>query len=465
MNLYKYTEKILKEMLLNINGLDNYRQIIDRILNIKNKSDDDSKVINIIINEIKISEKYPSEERLIRILNIKENMVHRENSYEYVNALLMLYEDIYEKLSKTDEIVDYAYKVRNNIAEEVDNEKIISLITSINNGNGIAIDDDIIDNLESHYENQKDISKVSTCIDEISKLGASFRKGTINSVLGYTGSYKTMYCINTAYKAIQDGYNVAYISLEIGRKDVYLNFISRHSNENKFNITISHSNIKNNELQESEKRYLFDTIIPDFKESIKKKLMVIDEDSFNKNTEIHFTKVLNEVDESFIRNTGKGIDVLFIDHLNLLKFESEENTMNDYARINHWMSYFRKNSGNFLKKNKEVCIVIAVQSNRQGFIDAKKNDGSYSLAAIAEGNEIERGSENVIAIYTDSELKKNNNAKVQLIKSRNNAVMLNPTIITVIPEYYLFHSRNIDEKIRKRVNIVDLNSLEVSSNE
>ena len=49
------------------------------------------------------------------------------------------------------------------------------------------------------------------------------------------------------------------------------------------------------------------------------------------------------MENEFIKRTGHGVDLLIVDHINLLKF-SEERKMNDYAAVNHWMSYFRKNA-------------------------------------------------------------------------------------------------------------------------
>lgn len=290
--------------------------------------------------------------------------------------------------------------------------------------------------LEDFYNEDMDRTKISTCIKVIDEKNTFFRKGTVNAVMGYTGSYKTLYCTNVAYGAIKNGLNVCYISLEISRNEMYYNFLSRYSNEDIFNKQLSHTDMKFKDLNSEDKDYLFHTIVPAFDSELSKHLTIIDETDFDSNSSTAFDNIFRTVEANFLETTGNGVDLVIIDHLNLLKF-NESNNMNDYSKVNHWMAYFRKNCKNFIRKHKQICILVAVQSSREGYEKAQRNDGNYSLTAAAEGNEIERSSENMFAIYSDSDLKSQRKAKLQLIKGRNCGEMRNSILISVNPKYYI----------------------------
>lgn len=51
---------------------------------------------------------------------------------------------------------------------------------------------DSLSSLESNYNEEIDKTIISTCICKIDELNAAFRKGTVNAVMGYIVSYKTM---------------------------------------------------------------------------------------------------------------------------------------------------------------------------------------------------------------------------------------------------------------------------------
>lgn len=129
---------------------------------------------------------------------------------------------------------------------------------------------DSLSSLESNYNEEIDKTRISTCISKIYELNAAFRKETVNAVMGYIGSYKTMYCTNVSYGTIKSGLNVCYVSLEISRNEMYYNFLSRYSNESIFDRKISHTNIKFKELNDEDKDYLFHTIVPSFANDLSK---------------------------------------------------------------------------------------------------------------------------------------------------------------------------------------------------
>ena len=274
---------------------------------------------------------------------------------------------------------------------------------------------------------------LSTGIDELDEENVFLQKGKVATVVAYTGDFKTMFSTNVAYNNIKSGNNVLYLSLEISKEDMYYNFLSRHSYNN--DKKLSHSDLKVNRLSEDDYK-IFDMVYEDFKSNLKSHLIIVDGNDISQYTYKCLDTILSIAEEQFIRTTGKGIDLLIVDHLNLFKFSSKSNT-NAYAVVNDWMSYFRKKSLNFLNTKKEIATLCVCQSSREGYKQALK-DKRYSLTSIAEGNEIERSSSLVLSIFTDTELKENNEVFMQVLKLRDEAQKELSSNIKVDPKYYTF---------------------------
>lgn len=377
-----------------------------------------------------------------------------------------IYISNYEKLFKRINLCKTMSEYRESIlkCERMDVE---DLIERLNDEVSIHTTlEDTLKNLKDIYEDEIDKSRISTCISDIDNLNASFRKGTVNTIMGYTGSYKTLYCTNVTYDAIKSGLNVCYVSLEISKAEMYYNFLSRYSNESVFDRKLCHTDMKFKELDDVDKHYLFETLVPSFEKELSHHVVILDENDFVTNNSSMFNELFRSAEQRLIEQTGKGVDLIIIDHLNLLKFS--DGGMNDYSKVNHWMSYFRKNCKNFIRKHKQVCILVAVQCSREGYEKAKRNDGTYSLTGAAEGNEIERSSENVLAIYSDSNLKQEKLAKIQLIKGRNCGEMEKPVLISVDPKYYMVSNYNdeSDDETEEDIDVFNIanKSREIDSN-
>lgn len=323
-------------------------------------------------------------------------------------------------------------------------ETVIDDLTNANDKWTLPTFQDSFDDLQEYVESKKGEITLSSGIKELENQNFALYKGKISTVFAYTGSFKTMFCSNTAYNIINNGGNVLYISLEVSKSEMYINFLSRHSYN--FDKKISHSDIKTNRISDNDKKYLFDTIYPDFKDRLKDHLIVYDETDISINSYAVFNKLLSQADKEFIKNTGQGIDLIIIDHLNLLKFSSGERTLNDYSAVNHWMSYFRKNCMDFLGQKKQVAILCACQSSREGYKKAVKNN-KYDLTSIAEGNEIERSSQFVLSIFTTAEDRKDNLTQMQILKARDDKPAETDTIsIGLDPKYYAFGVEGIATK-------------------
>lgn len=444
--------------IVNLNKVDYYKQLLEikyfrngdfEFCNGGAKAEQIYKHINCTLDK---KNEFPSIQWLVNELGLPysreffdEYLLNEEDLIYEINIRINKYiEAGYKQLSK--ELDGYSgdtMPIRQRLDSINKKYKLINIADNIN---------DKFDSLSEYISQKKDEVLLSTGIKELDDRNVKLSKGKISTVFAYTGSYKTMFCTNVAYNIIKNKGNILYVSLEICKEEMYINFLSRHSNE--FGIKISHSEIKNNEISEEDKKYLFDAIYPDFKQRYKEHLIVYDETDIGNNTYSKFNKLFSNADEMFIKNTGHGIDLIVIDHLNLLKFGNDNKAQNDYSVVNHWMSYFRKNCINFLNKDKQVGFLCACQSSRDGYKKAIK-PGKYNLTSIAEGNEIERSSQYVLSILTLDDDRQNNKTRMQILKSRDSASDDSIINIYLEPKYYLFgvEMKNKPKKDDKYSNI------------
>ena len=310
--------------------------------------------------------------------------------------------------------------------------------------------------IQQMYANTNLATGFSTGVNTLDYKTGMLRKGTVNTILGFTGSGKTMWATNIAYLAAKDGHNVAYISLEISEEHEVYNFISRFSYELK-NQKIKHRELKNRTLDDNEAKYVFDTLVPELKKDIAKHIKIIGENNFKNYSPKTFTSVLKTIDDLFYRETGKGIDMVVVDHIQLLKHRADNKLAKDGRElINSFVSYFRKQSLDFLGTNRQVCFLLLSQANRSSWEEAdagtrvlttgedgkshyKKVDiGTYSLTGLAEANELERSSSVVLSVYTNETYIQYNEALVMVLKARNGEAMEKPEKTNIEANCYFF---------------------------
>lgn len=213
---------------------------------------------------------------------------------------------------------------------------------------------------------------------------------------------------------------------------MYVKWLSRHSFAG--NVQIKHLDIKLHQLDNEHKKYLFRELYTDFKKNYKPHLHIVDETQIYSYTTDGFSALLNDIEKLFIEETGHGIDLIFVDHIQLLKFdENSKKISNETSIINYWVDYFRKQCMNFLNTKRQIAIILLSQANREGWKYAQKEKkeknksgkaaGDYLITALAEANELERASSMVISVFTSDALKQLNQAKVQLLKCRDGQTM------------------------------------------
>ena len=294
-----------------------------------------------------------------------------------------------------------------------------------------------LEEFESKYKDKSNSFGFPTGVEEIDKITGGLHLGTVNTIMGYAGSGKTTWGVNIAYNAALGGHNVAYFSLEINKYHLQCDLLSRHSNETRFKDKLEHRDLKFKKLDTNKEDYLFSTVFPHFSETVGKHLFIIDEGDILEYSTVFFEEFLRELDTKFIKETGKGIELIFVDHIQLLKSSNSTKVNDTREIINYFVSFFRKQAVNFLGTGRVVCVVLLSQTNRDGWRYATKHEGTYQLNALAESNELERSCNTVLSIYTNEAFMQSKQAKVMVVKSRDGALMEEPVSTYINPATYI----------------------------
>jgi len=265
-----------------------------------------------------------------------------------------------------------------------------------------------------------------------------YNLGTVSTILGFAGSFKTTWAINIAYNAITKGKNILYLSLEVTKEHIYYDLLSRHSFNEQFPIHIEHIKLKHKDLSDKEYNFFKDTLYPDLK-NVPGKCYILDETELESYSFYALENKFREIDKLAVDETGHSIDLLIVDHAQLLKFDGSMKSIgNETSVVNMYVSFFRQCCLNWIKSGKQIAVLILSQSSREGWKDAVRHEGKYKLTALAEANELERASSLVLSTYSSDTLKQINEAKVQILKNRDGQVWSEPIEIFVDPEYYVF---------------------------
>jgi replicative DNA helicase len=299
---------------------------------------------------------------------------------------------------------------------------------------------DLRPNLKDIYTNASLIKGMKTGVKRIDDITGGLQPGTFNCLAGFAGAGKTTIAVNIAYNAMVEGKNVCYLTLEVPKIDMYYNFGSRHSFDKKFKKPISHSDVKKKELPKADVDYFFDEVLPDM-DNIPGKLYILDETEIDTYTFQSFENKISVCDKLATKETGHGIDLLVIDQAQLLKFSTNMSLAGqETSVINLYVSFFRQQAINFLHSKRPCTVLMLSQLNREGFYQASKNGGRYTLTALAEANELERASAMVMTVFSDESLKASKQIQIQLLKSRNGETMQDPAVAFFDPVYYVFGS-------------------------
>lgn len=315
----------------------------------------------------------------------------------------------------SNKLIELSYKIgKSGITPEISDS-----ITDIIKSDAVESKyENIIDKIVDRYETSVENSGIKTGIKQVDQVIGGLKAGQVSVVAGFTGMGKSICSVSIMHSAIEQGYNVCYISLELSAEHLMYNMISRHSLEHKFSKKIEHRHLKSKTLGRTDWDYVKSDILPDLKE-LPGKFYILDEQDIEAYNYYSFTNKLQEIENLCFKETGKGLDLIIVDHIQMLSYSEENSKTTENTIINRWCNYFRSQCLDFLKSKRQVHVILISQINRKGFLKAVRNNGMYDMTALKEANEIETCASVILGIFSDTALITANQVKVGILKNRD----------------------------------------------
>lgn len=333
---------------------------------------------------------------------------------------------IASNLQQTGLTSDIVESLRNSITN---NESVDSLKTS---------------NVVDLYEEAKanNYVGIKTYVPELDQLIGTIDEGTLTVIAGYNGHGKTTWAVNMMYKAAREGKHVVYISLEVTERDLLYGLISLHSNDPKFGRPpIPVASLRRRLLDEKQEKE-FVEVAEDFNNTILPNIRILTDRNFKDFSYGEVREILYTLDAQ------SKIDVLFLDHANLLKYYVKTRYTNTGDAINEYVSFFRGLALCFKVENgveRHLTIILLAQCNRAGYTKAleagrkdQTKEGRYDDTAVSESHELSRSATYIMTVYASGSMKLASEARVQLLKSRWGQIQEDPIVVSFHPENYLF---------------------------
>lgn len=314
----------------------------------------------------------------------------------------------------------------------------------------------IIDSFKDMYLSKKAQKGISFLCPELDRLTGGIQPGTVCTIAGGPGSMKTTTAVNIAYEAVKKGKNVCYLTLEESTTQLYSKLLSRVSVDVGYKIPAIE--ILQHKLEDKNIKILFENVLP-YLSNLPGEFHMIGERDLVSYEFVELEKQFKTIDKNIrTRNSNHGIDLLIIDHIQLLKYAS--NVKDEYRVINDYVSFFRKQSLSFLGKKQEISVILLSQVNREGLAYAQNRPrtrkdgtsigentyGKYLLHHVAEASEVERASTYIITVFTDAMSQVTKLLKMGAIKLRGAQLPLDTIQVYADGEYYQVGDTTIPEQ-------------------
>lgn len=435
-----------------IDESDNY----DKSFKVKNiLKDTEKKYFEYIINSFNSAGETPSKDLFESVFTETKGVFSSSTEIPITDLRVYIFNVIDLRINAYihDRMTQLNQKVKSEgITNEIADE--FNKLQGLSNRNKAKEIDINIDSREEYERKKLRPAGLITGIKEIDDRIGGMNAGTVTTIAGFTGQFKTSWSLNIArLNAYELGYNIVYISLETPKQDMNWNLLSRHSYEMKFpkyNF-VGHDRMRRCELTQEEEDFIFNEVEADLKGEYvdangvshkRGRVIILDESDFNTFSFGEITAVLEKVDDEL----NGMLDAVVVDYVQLCKFSGSGITSDANAQINSYVTFFRRLSQNFRKEIspdgeetvRQLTMILLAQLNRGGWQKAVRNNGVYQLDALADANELERGSARIFTTYTTEDMKARKSAQVQILKNRTGQTLYEPVTVYADGEAYVF---------------------------
>lgn len=400
--------------------------LLEQLSSCKYLDNDEKTSLEEFKSLVEVTKGIPSSETLVskNIIYSTANTIQENSLENFVNIFIYNKEGAYKASQVTNLMMEYNKSGANR--DEI-SEKVNDILAD-----GVETKNDIIEayDIENKLKEILEIPEVKgipygiPCIDEIYP---GTTPGSFSVLAGYTGSMKTTLAANHCFIHMLLGKNVLYFTLEVSETDLIMSLMSLYT------ISCTNEPIKRDDIRKlrTQNKEKFSKIYNDLM-SLPGKIVFRDEKTIGETSTSNYRKIIKDVNKELKEKYSQGLDLIVLDHAQLLKYNSDNKNRDPYQVLNQWTDFFRK----FASRD-GYAVMLVSQTSRGGYEYATRHGGQYLLTGLAEGNELERGATCVISLYSNEESKASGEVSVQVLKNRYGPVMLEPQTTTVKPEYYL----------------------------
>ncbi len=284
-----------------------------------------------------------------------------------------------------------------------------ALSIQFNNSIGHSFLDDYEQRLLSYKAKEE---KIPFDIDMFNKITeGGFGRKTLNTLLGSTGTGKTLFMCHMAASAFMQGYNVLYVTMEMSEEK-----IAQRIDSNLLNIPLNE--MKNIELD------MFQTKLARIKAKTIGKL-IIKEYPTSGASVLHFRNLIEELK---IKNNFTP-DVIVIDYLNICA----SSRLKQHAAVNSYI-YVKAIAEEIrgLAVEYNSAVITATQTNRAGF-----NDSDVDLDNTSDSWGLPATTDFMCALITNDNLASLNQMMVKQLKNRYSDMNNNKRFVVGVDKQHM----------------------------
>ena len=317
------------------------------------------------------------------------------------------------------------------------------------------IDNSIFDDLDSldiFYTHTKEVDISSAC-KEIDRFCFGLKRGSITSIIGDDGFFKSLWALNIAYSAISNGKNVMYLTLGVDKETIVKRLLARHSNQaEKFEQALSIDDLQNDKNSNLRTR-----IMLDFQENYAYRLVLFDISDLVVPSTRSLRRLIVETRSHFLKENDSGIDLIVIDDMSYLPLYNGKTTFTSRnAVISEYYKCLKNISKNLFG---DSCCVLCTHKDRDNGTTAAKNNGNYKLDFIPE--QMPFWSDDILTIHGSYE-KTKTQVRLKVIKTMYGDVMDRETPVPVdYPKWFLSYDNETFASMKYLLELTEYENKEL----
>jgi len=263
-----------------------------------------------------------------------------------------------------------------------------------------------------------------TFLDKMDDAFRGIKLGELFIVAAYVAQGKTTFVINMAYNGIIQGLNGLYMTLEMPFKEIRDLFYTMHTTYpewydhakfSKLTGKVSFERVCYGELSDLEQEF-FEAASEDFVTRPDFGELLLKQPTGPLTPSILDMELYDA--EAYFAEKGKKLDFIIVDYVGLMIQDKNERYGDFNIDLNNMIKKLKNTAINF-SNGRGLRVITPFQVNRNGYKEAIKNDGIYTLTALSNANEADRSSDGVISLFMTDEMKKSGRMKVCCLKHRD----------------------------------------------